>query len=77
MKMVQVFPIRGRALYLVVKRRGWRLQSNHNVVIPSDYSFIAEGVTLSLEVKGFLKGTSRYPPKYDKKYLELLWSRCR
>lgn len=65
-KMVQDFPIRGKALYLVVKRRRWRLKSDHNVVIQSDYSFIADGVKLTQEVADFLKGTGRDPSRYDK-----------
>jgi hypothetical protein len=65
-KVVQDFPIRGKALYLVVKRRRWRLKSDHNVIIKSDYSFIAEGVKLTQEVADFLKGTGRDPSRYDK-----------
>jgi hypothetical protein len=38
-KVIQDFPIRGRAVYLVVKRRRWRLKSNPKVIIKSDYSF--------------------------------------
>ena len=55
--IIQDFPIRGKALYLVVKRRRWRLKSDPNVVIRGDYSFIAEGVKLTQEVADFLKGT--------------------
>ena len=64
-KMVQDFPVRGKSLYLVVKRRRWRLKSDHNVVIQSDYSFIADGVKLTQEVADFLKGTGRDPRRYD------------
>lgn len=54
---IQDFPIRGKSVYLVVKRRRWRLKSDPNVVIRGDYSFIAEGVKLTQEVADFLKGT--------------------
>ena len=65
-KVVQDFPIRGKPFYLVVKRRRWRLKSDPNVVIQSDYSFIATGVKLTQEVSDFLKGTGRDPRRYDK-----------
>lgn len=65
-KTVQDFPIRGKALYLVVKRRRWRLKSDPNILIKSDYSFIADGVKLTQEVSDFLKGTGRDPRRYDK-----------
>ena len=65
-KMIQDFPIRGRAVYLIIKRRRWRLKSDHKQCIKSDYSFIADGVKLTQEVADFLKGTGRDPRKYDK-----------
>lgn len=65
-KTVQDFPIRGKALYLVVKRRRWRLKSDPSIIIQSDYSFIADGVKLTQEVADFLKGTGRDPHRYDK-----------
>ena len=65
-KVVQDFPIRGKAVYLVVKRRRWRLKSDPKTIIHSDYSFIAEGVKLTQEVADFLKGTGRDPRRYDK-----------
>jgi hypothetical protein len=64
-KTVQDFPIRGKALYLVVKRRRWRLKSDPNIIIRSDYSFIADGVKLTQEVADFLKGTGRDPRRYN------------
>lgn len=65
-KTVQDFPVRGKPFYLVVKRRRWRLKSDHNIVIKSDYSFIADGVKLTQDVADFLKGTGRDPSRYDK-----------
>jgi len=65
-KTVQDFPIRGRAVYLVVKRRRWRLKQDPKSIIQNDYSFIAEGVKLTQEVADFLKGTGRDPRRYDK-----------
>lgn len=65
-KTIQDFPIRGKAVYLVLRRRRWRLKSKPTEIIKSDYSFIAEGVKLTQEVADFLKGTGRDPRRYDK-----------
>ncbi len=65
-KTIQDFPIRGKTVYLVVKRRRWRLKSEPKEIIKSDYSFIAKGVKLTQEVADFLKGTGRDPRRYDK-----------
>lgn len=62
-KTIQDFPIRGKALYLVIKRRRWR----HKVTkkeVRGDYGFIAKGVKLTAELSDFLKGTGRDPGGY-------------
>lgn len=65
-KEIQDFPIRGKAVYLKIKRRRWRLKADKNIEIKSDYSFIAEGSKLTVELSAFLKGTGRDPRRYDK-----------
>jgi hypothetical protein len=65
-KRVQDFPIRGKAMYLVIKRRRWRLKQDKTTEIKSDYSFISEGSKLTKEISDFLKGTGRDPSRYDK-----------
>jgi hypothetical protein len=55
---IQDFPIRGKAVYLIIKRRRWRSKLNPNETISSDCSFIAEGAKLTEELSAFLKGTS-------------------
>ena len=62
---IQDFPIRGKAVYLVIKRRRWRHKETKKE-ITSDYSFIAEGSKITKELSDFLKGTGRYPRRYDK-----------
>lgn len=62
-KKIQDFPIRGRAVYLVVKRRRWRHKQTKEE-IKSDYNFIAEGAKLTEELSDFLKGTGRDPRRY-------------
>ena len=59
-KTIQDFPIRGKAVYLVIKRRRWRDKQIRSKEIKSDYSFIAEGSKLTQELSDFLKGTGRY-----------------
>ena len=63
-KTIQDFPIRGKALYLIIKRRRWRHKKTSEE-IKSDYSFIAKGVKLTAELSAFLKGTGRDPSRYD------------
>ena len=64
-KRIQDFPLRGKAVYLTIKRRRWR----HKITkkeIRSDYSFICEGSKLTVELSDFLKGTDRDPRRYNK-----------
>jgi hypothetical protein len=63
---VQDFPIRGKALYLVIRTRRWRKKVNKSEEIKNDFSFIAEGSKLTVELSDFLKGTGRDPRRYDK-----------
>ena len=63
-KKIQDFPIRGKAFYLVIKRRRWRHKQTRQI-IKSDYSFISKGVKLTTELSAFLKGTGRDPGRYD------------
>ena len=63
---IQDFPIRGKAVYLCIKRRRWRQKNDKSIIIKSDYSFIAEGSKLTVELSDFLKGTGRDPRRYDK-----------
>ncbi len=62
---VQDFPIRGQAVYLIIRRRRWRHKETKKE-ITGDYSFIAEGSRLTQELSDFLKGTGRDPRRYDK-----------
>ena len=64
--LIQDFPIRGKAVYLVIRRRRWRNKSDKSVEVKSDYSFIAEGSKLTVELSDFLKDTGRDPRRYDK-----------
>jgi len=61
---VQDFPIRGQAVYLIIRRRRWRDKLTKKE-ISSDYSFISEGSKITKELSDFLKGTGRDPRRYD------------
>lgn len=62
-KTIQDFPIRGKAVYLVIKRRRWRKKDTKQE-IKSDYSFIAVGSKLTEELADFLKGTGINTSRY-------------
>jgi hypothetical protein len=64
--LIQDFPIRGKAVYLGIRRRRWRNKTDKSIEIKSDYSFIAEGSKLTVELSDFLKDTGRDPRRYDK-----------
>jgi len=63
-KTIQDFPLRGKAVFLTIRRRRWRHKQTKEE-IRSDYSFITEGAKLTQGLADFLKGTSRYPRRYD------------
>ena len=65
---LQDFPIRGKAVYLRIRRRRWRLKTNHNKIIRNDFAFVAAGSGFTLELSDFLKGTGRYKGRYDHKH---------
>lgn len=62
--LIQDFPVRGKAVYLNIKRRRWRLKESKNIVIHNDYSIVAEGSKMTSELSDFLKGTGRYTGRY-------------
>ena len=64
--IIQDFPIRGKAVYLGIRRRRWRNKFDKSIEVKSDYSFIAEGSKLTVELSVFLKDTGRDPRRYDK-----------
>jgi len=62
---VQDFPIRGKAVYLVIRKRRWRHKQTKKE-INNTYSFIAKGARLTEEISDFLKDTGRDPRRYNK-----------
>ncbi len=62
--VVQDFPLRGKAVYLAIKRRRWRSKEHKNEIIHNDYTLIAEGSRITQELSDFLKATGRDPSRY-------------
>ena len=58
-KKVQDFPIRGKAVYLYIKRRRWRRKDTKEVV-SRDFTMIAAGTKLTRDLADFLKYASQY-----------------
>ena len=63
---IQDFPVRGKSLFLVIKRRRWRHKERKGEIIHTDYSLIAEGSKMTKELSDFLKDTGRHPRGYNK-----------
>lgn len=72
-KLVQDFPIRGKGVYLRIKKRRWR-DKHTGQIIKRDYSFIAAGSKFTEELSDFLKDASGYATRYHEQYSELLRS---
>ncbi len=62
--IIQDFPIRGKAVYLAIRRRRWRHKERKSEIIHNDYSIVADGSKLTRELSDFLKGTGRDPGRY-------------
>ncbi len=61
---IQDFPIRGKAVYLNIRRRRWRNKLTSKE-ISNTYFHMAESSKLTKKLSDFLKGTGRDPRRYD------------
>ena len=57
---LQDFPIRGKAVYLKIKRRRWRHKMRPKEQVRNDFSFVAVGSGFTQELSDFLKGRGKY-----------------
>lgn len=57
--VLQDFPIRGKAVFLRIRRRRWRLKSDKKVIHRNDFSFVAVGSGFTQELSDFLKDGHR------------------
>jgi hypothetical protein len=58
-KLIQDFPLRGRAVYLRVKKRRWRHKQTGEIIKRS-FSFMADGSKFTQELSDFLKDAGQY-----------------
>jgi hypothetical protein len=56
-KQIQDFPLRGKAVFLRIRKRRWRHRAT-KVIIKRDFSFISEGAKFTTELSDFLKDRS-------------------
>ncbi len=56
---VQDFPIRGKGVYLLIKRRRWVNESTGEIVF-RNWEHVAKGTRLTQEFAAFLKAIARY-----------------
>lgn len=56
-KEVQDFPLRGKAVFLTIRRRVWRHKITKET-ITNDFTFLAEGSKFTKELADFLKDRS-------------------
>ena len=56
---VQDFPIRGKEVYLLIKRRRWLNESTGNIVM-RNWDLVAKGTRMTKDFAAFLKVISRY-----------------
>jgi transposase len=57
---IQDFPLRGRPVFLILKRRRWRHKET-GASVSKELGFIAEGSRFTKEVAAFFKEIGRYP----------------
>ncbi len=62
-KKIQDFPVRGKAVYLYIKRRRWRRKDN-KAIIQRDFTVIARGTKLTQDLADFLKYASQYTGRH-------------
>jgi hypothetical protein len=68
---IQDFPLRGKGVFLRIKKRRWRHKQTKQI-IKRDFSFIADGSKFTNELSDFLKDASGYKARYHKQYSQLL-----
>lgn len=70
-KLIQDFPLRGKAVFLRIKKRRWRHKQSGEI-IKRDFSFIADGSKFTSELSDFLKDGGRYASRYHQEHSQLL-----
>ena len=69
--LIQDFPLRGKAVFLRIKKRRWRHKQT-GAVIKRDFTFIADGSKFTQELSDFLKDAGGYANRYHEQHSQLL-----
>lgn len=69
-KLIQDFPIRGKGVYLRIRKRRWRHKQD-KTIIQRDFSFITDGSKFTQELSDFLKDAGGYATRYHDEYSQL------
>ena len=69
--LIQDFPLRGRAVFLRIKKRRWRHKETGEI-IKRDFSFIADGSKFTKELSDFLKDRGGYAVRHHEQHSQLL-----
>jgi transposase len=56
---IQDFPLRGKTVFLHIKRRRW-FNKTTNKVVQRDWDLVAKGTRMTVEFATFLKAISQY-----------------
>lgn len=56
---IQDFPLRGKTVYLHIKRRRW-LDKNSKEIVQRDWDLVAQGTRMTVEFAAFLKVLNNY-----------------
>ena len=70
-KRIQDFPLRGKPVFLKVRKRRWRHKQTGEV-IKRDFTFMADGSKFTRELSDFLKDAGSYANRYHEQHSELL-----
>ena len=70
-KLIQDFPLRGKAVFLRIKKRRWRHKQT-GATIKRNFSFIADGSKFTQELSDFLKDAGGYSTRYHEQHSQLL-----
>ena len=62
--IVQDFPLRGKKVFLNIRRRRWLLKK-HNEYISRNWRMVAEGTRMTQDFASFLKELYRYKHRYS------------
>jgi transposase len=62
-QLIQDFPLRGKAVFLKLRKRRWRHKQT-GVIIKRDFTFMADGSKFTQELSDFLKDGNQYARRY-------------